>query len=615
MRNTNRQLISSAGLLVGVLLVLMASAASGQTVTGQWDFNDPNNPLGATVGSDGYFWARPDSNQSGEVEFGTAGSFGISPVPGGDSGVMKFPAFDPFNGIAVWHGMNANGGGWYVNQYTIIYDLLFPAESDGQWRSLWQTNECNWNDGDFFVNPSGGIGISSDYEGQILVDTWHRVALAVNCDPNTAPPAVDKYIDGAYVGSTDLDGLDGRWTLYTQSDGLPTLLLADESNDTAGGYLNSFQIRDYTMTAAEVEALGGVTAAGIPAGSGVAGLWNFDNPVDGLAATVGNDLEYFNRFTFGCMDPNCPQDLSVTTEFGTTSDYPEVPDLPDGPAALMRFDAAIPCQGYMFPHGAAANGEYLDPNNGLVLGNRVNNYTIIADLFYTYDDFYNPPEGHSPDWTPIYQTWEMNDGDAMLWVYIQGGAYEDGSIGDEAEYADTGGWIQPDTWMRVVAAVAFDADDPVDDVTVTKYVLYADDTHVGPVKQPTWDEWLDDKRALRTDEEVGEDVLFLFTNDWEDPVYTHRGFVSSIQVRDYTMTEAEVLALGGPRAAGIPGAPGCVGDVDGDGDTDLADLAALLGAYGSSVGDPDYNENADFEPDGDVDLADLAYLLGDYGCE
>jgi len=58
----------------------------------------------------------------------------------------------------------------------------------------------------------------------------------------------------------------------------------------------------------------------------------------------------------------------------------------------------------------------------------------------------------------------------------------------------------------------------------------------------------------------------------------------------------------------------CPGDVDGDGDTDLSDLAALLAAYGSSVGDPNYNPAADFDGDGDVDLTDLGFLLSDYGC-
>jgi len=58
--------------------------------------------------------------------------------------------------------------------------------------------------------------------------------------------------------------------------------------------------------------------------------------------------------------------------------------------------------------------------------------------------------------------------------------------------------------------------------------------------------------------------------------------------------------------AGVPG------DVDGDGDVDLSDLAALLASYNKCEGDPDYNPAADFNGDGCVDLTDLATLLGNY---
>ena len=54
--------------------------------------------------------------------------------------------------------------------------------------------------------------------------------------------------------------------------------------------------------------------------------------------------------------------------------------------------------------------------------------------------------------------------------------------------------------------------------------------------------------------------------------------------------------------------PQCIGDVTGDGVTDVADLLALLAAYGGS--DPAY----DLEPDGVVDVTDLLLLLGDFGC-
>jgi len=61
--------------------------------------------------------------------------------------------------------------------------------------------------------------------------------------------------------------------------------------------------------------------------------------------------------------------------------------------------------------------------------------------------------------------------------------------------------------------------------------------------------------------------------------------------------------------------PGCFGDLDGDNDVDLADLAILLSNYGMTSG-AEY-EDGDLDGDGDVDLSDLAALLAVYGttCE
>jgi len=53
-------------------------------------------------------------------------------------------------------------------------------------------------------------------------------------------------------------------------------------------------------------------------------------------------------------------------------------------------------------------------------------------------------------------------------------------------------------------------------------------------------------------------------------------------------------------------------DLDLDGDVDLADLAALLAAYGTCAVDPAYRPDADFDSSGCVELADLAALLGNY---
>ena len=59
----------------------------------------------------------------------------------------------------------------------------------------------------------------------------------------------------------------------------------------------------------------------------------------------------------------------------------------------------------------------------------------------------------------------------------------------------------------------------------------------------------------------------------------------------------------------------CYGDLDGDLDVDLADLAQLLGNYGMTSGAA--YEDGDLDADGEVVLADLAGLLAVYGtsCE
>ncbi len=60
--------------------------------------------------------------------------------------------------------------------------------------------------------------------------------------------------------------------------------------------------------------------------------------------------------------------------------------------------------------------------------------------------------------------------------------------------------------------------------------------------------------------------------------------------------------------------PTCVGDLDGDFDTDVFDFGDFAAAFGTSMGDPGYNPDADFDNDGDVDVFDFGVFGPDFGC-
>ena len=231
-----------------VTLILGLGIPANAAVTGQWDFNSGN--LSATTGTAlDYF--------NGDA---TGTTFSTATINGSPAKVMDFPACTSAQGYVMTHGIAANGGGSYVNQYTLIMDIMFPAASSGVYRGLWQTSLANANDGDLFVDTGNGIGISGNFSGTISADTWHRVAFVF--DLTLSSSSLKKYIDGFLVGAQTLAAtpLDGRWSLYPTA-----LLFTDEDNETAAGFVNSIQIHDVALTDLNIASLGGATAAGIPA--------------------------------------------------------------------------------------------------------------------------------------------------------------------------------------------------------------------------------------------------------------------------------------------------------------------------------------------------------------
>ena len=237
---------------------------SGEAIT-QWDFTggdlEASRGAGSIQYSDGANGVTAD-----RTEFGSTSDFDIAPIDGVVAQVMKFPrATESSMGFLVTHGAVPNGGGNYVNDYSLVFDMLIPASSfeDDGWLALLNTNASNVNDGDFFIHlRSSGIGISGDYSGSIREDSWHRIALV--CAEENGSIRLRKYIDGENVGEQNLGAVDGRWAVYSRNDANPFFYtLTDDNGQTSGGYLSSFLFVDGALDAEEIGSLGPPDADGI----------------------------------------------------------------------------------------------------------------------------------------------------------------------------------------------------------------------------------------------------------------------------------------------------------------------------------------------------------------
>ncbi len=231
-------------LALGRVSTLTMTAWPAMAQVSQWDFN--GSLASSTTGDALTPGAAPPATTPG-ITYTTAT---IGP---GTAQVAQFTRGTFFQAA---HNLPANGGGSYVNQYSLIMDVMFPNTATSGWAGLYQTNPANTNDGDWFIRYSDhGIGISGNYGGYVADNVWHRLTLVVNLVAGT----FTGYVDGQQVQqNTGLD-FDGRFALETQ-----VLFFADENNENSLGYVNSIQLRGYAMTGTEIAQLGGPAPAGIP---------------------------------------------------------------------------------------------------------------------------------------------------------------------------------------------------------------------------------------------------------------------------------------------------------------------------------------------------------------
>ena len=247
---------------VAALLLPLAPVGTHAAITGQWDFNNTNDPFVATIGQPLQFF-DPNSDTPVQTRVGTTTSLGAPGISGSEAIVMKFGTNGFGRGYLAPHGIAANGAGGMVNNWTIIMDVLFPAASNNKWRALIQTDPINpeSDDAEMYINESNGLGIGGAYNGNVPAGTWVRLAFVGDLDAET--PVIRKYINGMRVGQHAAT-LDGRFSLFPESS--VALFTDGYVSDvyTQPGYINSLQIHDDALSDAYMAAIGSPVAAGIP---------------------------------------------------------------------------------------------------------------------------------------------------------------------------------------------------------------------------------------------------------------------------------------------------------------------------------------------------------------
>jgi hypothetical protein len=240
------------------------SFATRRTNNAVYEWNFANGNLSPALGN-GVMTYADGATTSNLTAFGTTDGTSVPHIGGQPAKFLHAPAFSATaNGYLVTlTDSGPNGGGAYLNQYTMIFDVLLPGAIN--WFPFFNTSPSNANDADFYVSPDGALGIFAigySASGIITANTWYRVAFAADLIAGT----VTYYLNGNPV-CTGSATIDGRHSIYSNADAGPDLWLLNEG-DTSGVYthavyLSSFCFTDRTLSAAEILALGGPKARGI----------------------------------------------------------------------------------------------------------------------------------------------------------------------------------------------------------------------------------------------------------------------------------------------------------------------------------------------------------------
>lgn len=196
------------------------------------------------------WWKFDDANDLQKAEAGYGidlnlvglNSFAEGPQAGNGAVLIG-----PDSHFKMQHQIAANGGGTNVNEYTLLFDFKIP--SNGVWYTFFQTDLYNSNDGEFFINPSGNMGVAaigySNY--QIKPGEWYRLVISVKNGSQFL-----YYLDGQLIMNGIVQPIDDRFSLENV-----LLVFADNDGEDSEIYCSELSVWDQALSAEQASQLGG----------------------------------------------------------------------------------------------------------------------------------------------------------------------------------------------------------------------------------------------------------------------------------------------------------------------------------------------------------------------
>lgn len=231
-------------ILTGLAVVSIAHAQNIPSgVTGLWRFQASTNKFAATIGTD-----MTSSHVDNSAWFSVPWTV-IDPGYSDGGGIQE----RSFDYITATHGVAPNGGGTYVNEYTVSIDYI-QTSGIGSWNSLFQTaGGGNDNDGDLWTNPSGQIGVGDTGYSTLTYDPalWHRITWSID-NGNF----FRVYVDGTLFLDAAGQAVDGRFSLNPDFH-----LFADNDWEDQWGIVSTVMVWDHALTSPEVAAMGDTSTA------------------------------------------------------------------------------------------------------------------------------------------------------------------------------------------------------------------------------------------------------------------------------------------------------------------------------------------------------------------